>query len=353
MNVSEKKKNWIWTIVAIVLAALSIWAVFSQTKDYSLKDFVNFFKGDKKSWIAGAVICMVCYIVFEGLAILSVLKAFGYPRKVNKGIVYSAADIYFSAITPSASGGQPASAYYMMADGIPAAVSAVALLLNLVMYTISIMAIGVIAAILRPSLFNSFVPVSKALIVIGYLILGTLTVFIILLIKREDWVHAIGAVLIKLLNKIKLIRNPERFEKKLDRITNEYRDCAEMIDGQRGMLVRCFILNFLQRALQICVSPMIFLAGGGSAAKAVDVWATHAFSVIGSSCIPVPGAIGVIDYLLIDGMKDLMGEADATSLELASRGISFYVCVFVCIVIVAIGHFAIKRRNGEIKKRKV
>ena len=342
----SKKKNRIWSVVAIVLAALSIWAVAQATKDYSLNDFIQYFREADPFWIAMAVVCMAGFILFEGLALLGVLKAFGYRRAINKGIVYSAADIYFSAITPSATGGQPACAFYMMSDGVPAAVSAVALLLNLVMYTESIMTIGIIAVLISPHLFMDFSVLSKVLIIIGYLILGTLIVFIILLIKREDWVHAIGAVLIRISGKIKLIRNTGRFEKKLDRITNEYRDCAEMIDGHRGMLVRCFLFNFLQRSLQICVSVMVFIAGGGDAKKALDVWATHAFSVIGSNCIPVPGAMGVIDYLLVDGMKNLMSEQDAISLELASRGISFYVCVLLCVIIVAIGHFSINRRNG-------
>ena len=340
----SKKKNEIWSVVALVLAGLSIWAVLRQAKDYSLKAFIEYFKGDNKFWIAMAVLCMIAFIVFEGLAILSVLKSFGHKRRVNKGIIYSAADIYFSSITPSATGGQPASAYFMMADGVPAAVSAVALLLNLVMYTASIMTIGIIALILRPSIFANFTTLSKVLIIIGYIILGTLAVFIILLIKREDWVHGIGSFVIRVSGKIKLIRNKGRFEKKLDRITNEYRDCAEMIDGNIGMLVKCFIFNFLQRTLQICVSVMVFMAGGGDGHKAVDIWVTHAFSVIGSNCVPVPGAIGVIDYLLIDGMKDLMSEQDAISLELTSRGISFYICMLLCIVIVAIGHFAINKR---------
>lgn len=339
-----KKKSELWSLVALILAALSIWAVAMHAKDYSFSDLKEYFLNAKPFWVFMAILCMVCYIVFEGLALLGVLKAFGHKRAINKGIVYSAADIYFSSITPSATGGQPACAFYMMADGVPAAVSAVALLLNLVMYTASIMTIGIIALLLRPMIFFDFTTVSKVLIIIGYLILGTLIVFIILLIKREDWVHAIGALLIRVFGKIRLIRNTERFEKKLDRITNEYRDCAEMIDGHRGMLVKCFIFNFLQRALQICVSVMLYLAGGGEYAKAVDIWVTHAFAVIGSNCVPVPGAMGVIDYLLLDGMKALMPEYDAISLELASRGISFYVCVLTCVVIVAIGHFSLNRR---------
>ncbi len=350
MNV-KKNKNGIWSVVALVLAALSIWTVFRQTKNYSFNDLIQYFRNAETPWVVIAILCMICFIVFEGLALLGVIKAFGYKRSVNKGIIYSAADIYFSAITPSATGGQPASAFFMMADGIPAAVSAIVLLLNLVMYTASIMTIGIIALILRPEVFVNFTVPAKILIIIGYLILGLLGAFIILLIKREDWVHGIGGFLIRFFTRIKIIRNPDKYEQKLDNVTNEYRDCAEMIDGHRGMLVKCFIYNFLQRALQICVSAMLFMAGGGQASKAVDVWVTHAFSVIGSTCIPVPGAIGVIDFLLIDGMKDLMSESDAISLELASRGISFYVCVITCIIIVAVGYFALRKR-GEVTKRK-
>ena len=212
----EKKKSELWSLVALVLAALSIFAVAMHAKDYSLKDFKNYISNADPFWFAMAILCMACFIAFEGMALLGVLKAFGYKRSINKGIVYSAADIYFSAITPSATGGQPAAAFYMMADGVPAAVSAVALLLNLVMYTASIMTIGIIAIILRPGIFNDFTFLSKILIIIGYLILGTLIVFIILLIKREDWVHAIGALILKIMGKIKIIRNPQKFEKKLE-----------------------------------------------------------------------------------------------------------------------------------------
>ncbi len=345
----NKKKNWIWSVVAIVLAALSIWTVIRQTRDYSFDDFKKYISNADPKWIVVAVACMVAYILFEGLALLTVLKAFGYKRSVNKGVIYAAADIYFSAITPSATGGQPASAFFMLSDGVPAAVSAVALLLNLVMYTASIMTIGIIAIIIRPELFINFTTFSTALIVTGYLILGVLMTLIILLIKREDWVRAIGLFFVRLLGRVRFIRNTKRFEDKLEKITAEYRECAEMIDGHRGMLVKCFIFNFLQRILQICVSAALFVAGGGALNKAADVWVTHAFAVIGSSVIPVPGAMGVIDFLLVDGMKNLMPEEQAISLELASRGISFYICVIVCLLIVGFGYFCLNRRIKLLK----
>lgn len=345
----NSKKNKLWSFVAIVLAVTSIFVVARQTKNYSFDDFTNYLKSANPFWIGMAFLCTLLYIFFEGYAILHIIEVFGYRRKIRKGIVYSAADIYFSAITPSATGGQPASAFFMMADGIPAGVSAVALMVNLVMYTISIMTIGIVAVLLRPELFIHFSGFSKFLIIIGYFILGCLVFFIILLLKKEKWVHSICSFVLRILSKIRIIRRVDKFEKKLDHIIEEYKQCSEMIDGHRGVLVQCFICNFLQRTLQICVSVMIYLADGGAFRNVPDIWATHAFSVIGSNCVPIPGAMGVIDYLLLDGMGNLMSAEDATSLELTSRGISFYFCIFLCLIIVALGYFAINRRKQDIE----
>lgn len=343
----NKKKNKLWSVVAIILAVTSIFVVANQTKDYSWEDFKLYITSANPFWIAVAMLCMLLYIFFEGYAILRILKVFGHKRSLRKGIIYSSADIYFSAITPSASGGQPASAFFMMADGVPAGVSAVALMVNLVMYTVSIMTIGIIAVILRPELFIRFEPFSKFLIIVGYIILGALVFAIILLLRKEKWVHAICSFILRLLSKIRIIKRIDKLQNKLDAIIEEYKTCSEMIDGHRGMLAEVFICNFLQRNLQICVSVMIFLADGGKIADGVDVWATHAFAIIGSNCVPVPGAMGVIDYLLLDGMKNLMIADDATSLELTSRGISFYCCVLLCLIIVGIGYFVLRKRANH------
>ena len=85
----------------------------------------------------------------------------------SHGVLYSAADIYFSAITPSASGGQPASAFFMSRDGISMAQSAVILVTNMLLYTISLAIIGVFGFISSPYVFMGFDTPAKVLIIIG------------------------------------------------------------------------------------------------------------------------------------------------------------------------------------------
>ena len=127
------KNRIIWTVVFIVIAALSVWAVVAQSGSFSFKSFFEFVKGSNPWWLLSATLSMLGFIIFEGIALIYVCRAMGYKTGFKGGFVYSAADIYVSAITPSATGGQPASAYFMIKDGLPGTVVTAALISTLVM----------------------------------------------------------------------------------------------------------------------------------------------------------------------------------------------------------------------------
>lgn len=346
----DKKKNLIWTLITVIIAVISIWLIISQAHHFSLESFCDFISNTNPVWMCLAVIWMLFYIYLEGHAIQVILRAFGYRRKTLNCTVYSAADIYFSAITPSATGGQPASAFFMMLDDLPAAVVTIALLLNLALYTISIMAVGILALIVRPKIFINFNGFSKLLILIGYLILTLMAVGFVLLIRYEQILNRICLKLIHLLNKLHLIKNTKRYEDKLADIISEYRKCSNLLEGRKKKVLCAFACNFLQRFVQICIPATVVLAMERSWDNAVSVWTTQAFVTIGSTCIPIPGAQGVSDYLLLDGLGVMMGNDVAVNLDLLSRCISFYGCIAISIIIVAIS-YAYHMKRGTMKKR--
>jgi uncharacterized membrane protein YbhN (UPF0104 family) len=110
-----------------------------------------------------------------------------------------------------------------------------------------------------------------------------------------------------------------------------------------------FLSNFLQRLSQLAVSMFVFIATTGhSFWEATDVLFIQGYTVLGSSCIPIPGAIGISDYLMLDGFSSIMSEAEAVNLELLSRSLSFYLCVFICGISVLIRYFTIKKRGKKI-----
>ena len=169
---------------------------------------------------------MVGFIIFEGLAVLQLCKAFGYKEKVKRGIVYSAVDIYFSAITPSATGGQPASAMCMMQDGIPGAVTTIVLLLNLTLYTIAIIVIGAVCFIFNFDMFRHFSIWSKYMILIGCVVQFVLLTVFLLLVYKEKIVTKIANTGMKILHKLHLMKNIEKRQAHLVEVERQYKELS-------------------------------------------------------------------------------------------------------------------------------
>ena len=343
----KPRSRLLWSVLFVLIAAATIWAVSSQARAFSLDTFVSYIAGASKPWLTAAVLCVLGYIWLEGEAILTISRAFGYPAGRRRGLVYSASDIYFSAITPSATGGQPACAYFMMKDGIPGSVTTVVLLTNLTMYTITILVLGVLTALAKPELFAPFSLLSRVLIVLGYFIQGFFTAFLLLLLTKSSLLHKICGKGLRLLCKLRLLRHEEEKRRRLDNYIQEYRECARMIKEHKGAMIKAFILNLLQRVLIITVPLFVFLASGGAAARSADIWAVQCYTVLGANAMPIPGAMGISDYIMLDGFGKLMPYQDVVSFELLSRSVSFYICVVLCGITALIAYLLQRKREAN------
>lgn len=322
------KKKVLWTFVFIALVAVTIVTVVRQSQTFSLRGFMDYVLHASVPWIVLAFVGMLGFIGFEALAVLILSKAFGYPRSLRRGFVYSATDIYFSAITPSATGGQPASAYFMMKDKIPGAVTTIILLINLTLYSIAIVVIGVVCFLVRPSIFAGFGTFSQWLIAIGFFCQLILLSLFILLVYKEKIVMRLADGGMRLLGKLRLMHNIEKKREHLKDVEKQYKECAAAITSHKKAIGVAFLCNLLQRISQIAVSVCVFMGIGGAASQAADAFIIQGYVVLGSNSVPIPGAVGVADYLFMDGFGRLV--QDTVSMELLCRGISFYCCVILC-----------------------
>ncbi len=341
-----KKK---WMIIFMVIAVLTVWTIMSQSKSFSLVALQRDIMNMRVPWLIMAIISMTGFIIFEGLALSCIIKGITGRKAYHEGQVYSAGDIYFSAITPSASGGQIASAYFMIWDGIPAAQATVILLVNLIMYTFALLSCGAVVLLLNFASLFVFSGASQILITIGIAILFALAAFFALLLRHGRIIHYIAGVFINFFAKIHLLKNPEKTKKNLRITMRQYKRCANMVKGKSKMLLWAFILNLCQRISQSLVVIFSYFAIGGTVNRIFDVWSVQILTFIGSNSVPIPGAMGVADYLLIDGLEGINVVSHEANLELISRGLSFYICVFISIIILLIGYAfrSLKDRKKE------
>ena len=344
-----KRKN-LWMLFALLLAILTIRMIFVNSAELTPEELLQTLKAASPIWLITALFCMVGFIWFEGKAILVILEGIGQPRSARQGFIYGASDIYFSAITPSASGGQPASAYFMVKDGISHATTTAVLLLNLVMYTLAILSIALVCMIGRFSLFLRFSMLSRLLIAAGFAALSGLVALFLLLLKKQRLIFGSCRRLIRFLAARKIVHHPEKYIEKLNHSQEEYAYCVKLMAGHSSMLRRAFFYNLIQRLCQFVLIISVYMAIGGSVSRIAELFVTQCYIILGSNFVPVPGSIGITDYLMLDGYSHLFDTTMAYNLEMIGRSLSFYVCVLVSALATLIAYLKVNHASQKKEK---
>lgn len=340
------KKQAVYILVFIALIVLTFYAIISQNKELTLTSFLNYLTSLKVGWLIAAVMCVFLFILLEGMSIRYIAGKLGCKRGYYNSFVYSAADIYFSAITPSATGGQPASAYFMVKDKIPMSVTTITLVFNLMQYSLSLAVIASACFIIRPEYFGMFDGWSTILILIGVVVQVVFTALFAMLISFPNIIRGICEWAINLLTRMHLLKKRRKKLNKLYQMMDEYRECAKIIKESPVVLLVSFVYNILQRIAILCVTYCVYMGSGQRGHSFIDIVTMQGYVLVGSNSIPIPGAVGIADYLFLDGFKNIF--ADPVNGEIISRGISFYVCIILCGA-VTLAHYA--RLMIKSKKR--
>lgn len=341
----KRSKAVFWLIVLLALSALTIYIIVSSNDGFSLNKFLDCLETISPVWFVLAAACAFGFIYFEGAALRCICHRLGCDFKRSRATVYAATDIYFSDITPSAAGGQPAAMVLMMKDGIPGAVAAIALVLNLAMYTLAILVLSLIAFLLNFDMFLGFDFPAQLFIGIGGVVQVAFIVLFAMCIFKKPLVHSLAAFILRLLCKLRILKNYEAHLVKLDASVEQYNKCGELIRHEYGFMLKVFLLNVAQRMSVISVALCIFLGSGGSLEMLDAAFSAQTFAVLGSNAVPLPGAVGVVDYIFLTGFETIV--SDPVSVELISRGLSFYASFIFCGIVFLIEIAVRKIRTGK------
>ena len=340
------RKKVIWAVITFCLSVLTIYTLFYNS-GLSLTELWQDIKDASPVWLIPAALCMLGFIFFEGRSLVLILRTLGYPAKKRRGFLYASADIYFSSITPSATGGQPASAFFMHKDGIAAEAVTVSLILNLTMYTLAIITLGLVSLIFFPRIFLDFSLPCKIMILIGIFAMIMLTIFFIILLKRQSILLKLGNIIVALMYRLHFKTASQRFKNKLDTMIENYNECVVTLAGKKVLLVKTFFLNLLQRTAQILVTVFCYYAMHGNLDDGLKIFIIQTYVVMGSNFIPVPGAVGISEFLMYFGYTMLLSDEAAYTLAILGRGISFYTCIIISIVTVIIGYLLIRLKKNK------
>lgn len=352
------RKNIINICVLAVLIGVTFFVIFNNKDGFSIGSVMDFVSDIHLPFLIGAFACMIMNIGFKGISIGVLSRALGYRKSLPRNYAYASADIYFSAITPSATGGQPASAYYMVKDDIPISHTTAILSVNLFMYTASLIALAVITFALRPSLFLNLESwVVKACIVIGLLVQLLLLSLYSMIMISEKAVIKLATWLVNLLSFLHIIKHKREYLGRINGAVHRFKSSVLLLRHRRKALIASFLLNFAERITYISIGVLVFYGAmhnipelAGTKVDVLDVYALEAYCWFGAYCVPLPGAVGASEaifdsvFAMIISSNVLLGATMVTT-----RGINFYLTMLFAGLVTLIHHIRVKMREHKQK----
>lgn len=325
----QVKKQLLNILFLVVLIGVTVAVLVASNRELNFETIASFFRGCNPWFIAAAFAAMLGFILFEGASIHCILQGLNEKPRLPSSLVYSTADIYYSAITPSASGGQPASAFYMVKNGVAAGKASFALVFNLIGYTAAIIVIGVVAFCVRPAFFGGIESrFARFLIVLGFVVQGLLLAFFVACMFCGRAVVKLGNGLITLLVKLHIVKKPEKWRTRLAEEVEKFKECRRAIREKPLMSLANFSLNLCQRVCHVLVSCFVCLA----ASPKTDFWdlfVLQAFVLVGYNSIPLPGGVGAFEFLYLNIYNILFGDAFILAAMMITRVISYYLCMIL------------------------
>ena len=332
-------------LLFIGLIFLTFWFIF---KDQDMNELYNVLISVDLKYVILGVIIMFGYYFMESYNVKSLLKALGDKNiSIFSALKFTFIGFFFSAITPAATGGQPVEVYYMTKEKISGANATMALLIQLCGFQISTLSIGLVCAILNPSILKDGL---IWFFILGFTINGAALSLMLICVFSQKLTKKLSNLIMKLLKKFK-VKDLDIKREKLQSAINQYNESSEFIKSHKIEFIKAIIRVFIQIVLYYMVPICVYKAFGLSSHSIIELFSMQAILYTTVSGLPLPGAIGVSETIFLKIFGVAFSDKLLSGAMLLSRGISFYLYVIISLIIVIINSMVKKKVIGEIDNR--
>lgn len=316
----NKRDLWSVLFMAVIVCA-TLWVVLGGGRGAQVWSAV---KLARWPWLAFGCLLMVGYTAAEAAQVKLALAAMGHKVPYRHCCQFAAAGFYFSSITPSATGGQPAEVFYMSRRGVPAAHGALVMLLFTILYQVTMVGCGLAAWLLSPGVTASLGTGLGVLLGYGLTTMLLLTAGMVALLIWPRPVERLCRWLLDLGTRLRVVKDPDQAREGLAHQMEEYAQGAALVKGRPLLMIKLLGLSVVQQGVRLLVTWTVYRALGLTGYGVVEIVGTQALVSLAVGCLPIPGAVGASEAAFLTAYETMFGPGQVAAAMLLARGVSFY-----------------------------
>lgn len=338
---TSKKKHVFNLLFLVVVFALTLYGVF---RGQNLKAVMYAISRVTPLYLGVSVICVVIFIWGESIIIHYMLGTIRIKSKKWTCFLYSCVGFFFSGITPSASGGQPAQIYYMHKNKIPIPVSTMLLMIVTITYKLVLVFIGLFLILFQRKFVHHYLMGIMPVFYLGVALNVFCCIAMSILAFHPVLAKNIMLRCLKILVKLHIMKDkPSRMEK-LSASMDQYNETALYLRQNKRVIFHVILITFFQRFALFFVTFFCYKAFGLRGETVYNVVMLQAVVSVSVDMLPLPGGMGISETLFLRIFPPIFGKALLLPGMILSRGIAYYVQLLLSAVMTMYAHLTIGRK---------
>ena len=255
--------------------------------------------------------------------------------------------MFYSNVTPAATGGQPMQVFAFKNRGVPVGVSSSSLAVKFFCFQTALLSGGAVLWLTQQSAVNACVGDAKWMVFAGFLINGLSVTAVLLVAINRNFVRLIIIFIINLGHRLHLVKDPARASSRADAALDDFSASVDMLVHHPLQIIALLILSWIQiiflMSASFCVYRSLHMRGHSPLLLMTLQWLLF----IGASFTPLPGASGVQEGGFFLFYESIFPPALQFPALLLWRAITYYMALMIGLISVIHESVRSIRRNRK------
>lgn len=243
-------------------------------------------------WLLAAVGCFLIHMFSEGGLLYVFFRFQRVHVRLRHCLSVGLIGMYFSSITPAATGGQPMQVFTMKKHGVPSGITSSALAVKFFCWQCALLITGAALWLTHAGLIEQTLGKAIWMLWLGFFLNGIAVALVILLAISRNLVRAIIIFLVNVAHKLRIVKNKERSSSRWDAALQDFHSSVDILTRHPKQFLVLFLLSVVQVTGLLSAAYFVYRGFGYSQASYHELLAIQFMLFIAASFTPLPGASG-------------------------------------------------------------
>jgi len=288
---STKGSRRIWLNALLIVFTIALVLYLGATNG-SIEDAWMALISAKPFWVLCAFGAWCVFVLFETLVLHVFLRLQHIPVRFGSSLIVSLIGMFYSNITPGASGGQPMQVYAFKKRGVPSGFTSSGLAVKFFCFQTALLLSTAVLWFLNRDFVRPHIATSRWFVYYGIALNSLGVIAVVLLAINKNVVRGFITIILKIGAKVRLIRDLPRTASRMDATLEDFNGSVSMLVHHPFHLLLLLGLSLIQIAGLMGGLYFVARAVGVDAYSYWELTTLQHLLYMGAAFTPLPGGSG-------------------------------------------------------------